>query len=377
MTITKQAVPDRAGLDAAAHTADGVSGHIGPLDGIRALAVMLVILSHTGLGWIIPGGFGVTIFFFLSGYLITTLMRGEQAKTRKVSLPAFYLRRFLRIMPPLWITMLFGIALGIGGTFEIDWIGVAAQFTLVVNYTAAFGHPSGVPYMPLWSLAVEEHYYLVFPLFYVTVLRHLSGRAAAGLCLALCVLVLAGRLAHVVAGTDLGNIYVWSHTRIDSILFGAILALYRNPAIDRDFRGLGPAAAAAGGLLILFTLAVRDPVFRETLRYTLQGVGLYLVFAWVVPSQGLIARILTSQPARFAGLLSYTLYLSHFLLIHLIMTHAPALGPVIGPGVGILLSVVYSVAMYVCVERPLAALRKRLHGAGRRARPGPDTQAAT
>src|SRR3954452_12354755 len=79
-------------------------GHVPVLDGFRALAIILVMLSHVGLGHIIPGGFGVTIFFFLSGYLITSLLRVEAGRTRSIDLRSFYLRRSVRILPPFYIT---------------------------------------------------------------------------------------------------------------------------------------------------------------------------------------------------------------------------------------------------------------------------------
>src|SRR5277367_6687518 len=74
--------------------------HIPSLDGLRAVSFFIVFLAHSRLEWIVPGGFGVTVFFFLSGYLITTLMRLEVERTRDVSLKHFYLRRALRILPP-------------------------------------------------------------------------------------------------------------------------------------------------------------------------------------------------------------------------------------------------------------------------------------
>src|SRR5579862_2046258 len=75
------------------------------LDGIRAISVLIVVLSHSELGTLIPGGLGVTIFFFLSGYLITTLLLAENARTGKINIPRFYARRMFRLMPPLFISL--------------------------------------------------------------------------------------------------------------------------------------------------------------------------------------------------------------------------------------------------------------------------------
>ena len=79
------------------------SGAIPSLDGIRAVSILIVFVAHLGYDNIVPGGLGVTVFFFLSGYLITTLLRRELAKNGAISLPQFYLRRVLRILPPLYL----------------------------------------------------------------------------------------------------------------------------------------------------------------------------------------------------------------------------------------------------------------------------------
>ena len=85
--------------------------YIPGLDGIRAIAFLLVYVAHTGLGVLIPGGLGVTIFFFLSGYLITTLLRMESERTGTISISRFYLRRTLRIFPPMYVTLVVWLVL--------------------------------------------------------------------------------------------------------------------------------------------------------------------------------------------------------------------------------------------------------------------------
>lgn len=113
---------------------------LSPLDGLRAAAVLIVILSHAGLGHIVPGGFGVTIFFFLSGYLITTLMVKEWDKSEKIDLSAFYLRRAVRILPPMFIAIAITVALSILG-FGKDFIYGALiwDFLFLSNYAPLFG----------------------------------------------------------------------------------------------------------------------------------------------------------------------------------------------------------------------------------------------
>src|SRR5277367_989908 len=113
------------------------SSHIPSLDGLRALSFLLVFGSHAGLGKVIPGGFGVTVFFFLSGYLITTLMRKEIEQSHTVNLKHFYLRRAFRILPPFYLILLSSIALtelGILGHDRLQVMPTASQLLHFSNF---------------------------------------------------------------------------------------------------------------------------------------------------------------------------------------------------------------------------------------------------
>jgi len=110
--------------------------YINNLDGIRALAVLIVLVAHAGFGHIVPGGFGVTVFFFLSGFLITTLLIAEYEKHQTISLKKFFLRRFFRLFPPLFISLILAyglVAVGLLGG-EISAGGVFYQLFYLANY---------------------------------------------------------------------------------------------------------------------------------------------------------------------------------------------------------------------------------------------------
>jgi peptidoglycan/LPS O-acetylase OafA/YrhL len=140
--------------------------YIPSLDGIRAISFFLVFFSHIGLGGVVPGGFGVSIFFLLSGFLITTLLRAEFGRYQRISLSSFYLRRVLRILPPLYVTLALAALLWYP---DIPFAGTVAQALQVSNYYEIFASDprSMKGTAVLWSLAVEEHFYLIFPLLYV------------------------------------------------------------------------------------------------------------------------------------------------------------------------------------------------------------------
>ncbi len=136
---------------------------------MRTIAFLLVFVAHSMPYRDLPGGFGVTVFFFLSGYLITTLLRNEAQRRRSINLKNFYLRRVLRIFPPCYVTVVIVSTLAVFGLIynTESYKSLVAAFLYFSNYWNIFGLgnlPAGMGV--LWSLAVEEHYYLLFPPLY-------------------------------------------------------------------------------------------------------------------------------------------------------------------------------------------------------------------
>lgn len=332
------------------------------LDGVRAVAILIVFVAHCGYGHLVPGGFGVTVFFFLSGYLITTLLRIERANAGSVSLQAFYLRRALRILPPMYLTL--AITGGLYAAGLLDWMpvetaAILGQATFLTNYPGLFDTEAVLP-VPLWSLAIEEHFYLIFPLAFVLWLGRMSPRRAALACLALCLAVLAIRCLNVWRLPDYSLNYSWTHTRIDAILFGCGLGLWNNPVVAGD-RAWRPRAwqVSLSLAVILGTLAVRDPAFRESLRYTLQSAALFVPFAYLLHGEGVAVRWLASRPMRQLGLWSYSFYLAHMAIVALVLHLAPGLhGPALMLA-AFLPTLAWCWAMSRFVERPCARLRRR------------------
>ncbi|NYE62160.1 peptidoglycan/LPS O-acetylase OafA/YrhL [Duganella sp. 1224] len=344
--------------------------HLPSLDGIRALAVMIVFLSHAGWGHLIPGGLGVTIFFFLSGYLITTLMRREYARRQRIDFKAFYLRRVYRILPPMYLVLFSLLILWLAGAVpgQVTPGGVLAQVLQVTNYYVIQPDNTGiVPYTgTFWSLAVEEHFYLVFPLLFALGARRWPLQRLALLLLGLCGLVLLWRCVLVYGWHVPSNrTYMATDTRFDNMLFGCIMALWRNPALDAgDLPGAprqrGLWLAGAGGLLLL-TLVVRDPALRETWRYTLQGLALFPLFWLAVRYPAWWPfRWLNWRPVQWVGLVSYVFYLSHFYFLALCEQWLGQRTALVAAA-ALVLTLAYSALVYQLVELPFARLRRRLH----------------
>jgi peptidoglycan/LPS O-acetylase OafA/YrhL len=337
-------------------------GYIPAIDGMRAVAILLVISSHLGADRLVPGGFGVTLFFFISGYLITHLMIGECSKNGSISIRRFYLRRFLRLMPAL-VVMITVVSTSFYLLRPVPVAQILAASLYYMNYyTLSVGGPPS-PFGPMWSLAVEEHYYLLFPILFA-----LGWRTPKGFLLALvtvattvllwrCVLVLHYQVAE-------SRTYLATDTRIDSILFGAMLAtiyvIYPEilAVASRFWWPIGLTA-------ILFSFVFRNEVFRETLRYSLQGIALIPLFYAILNNRSLhFGKVLLEAPlAIWIGKISYSLYLWHFAVL-LFADIEFGIRNWTWLSFNIVADILLACGSYYLIERNFNNLRARLHAGG-------------
>lgn len=291
------------------------------LDGLRAVSILLVVVSHFGLGTIVPGGLGVTLFFFISGYIITSILLREYEKSATLDIKAFYIRRFLRLTPALYGYILFAVPVCLLVGLKIYWMDVGATLLYITNYWEifhGFGLPDELsPFSITWSLAIEEHFYIFYPALLLLLMKF-RWRPETVLT-AIIIIVLGWRL-WLALGVGLDHIqpsriYKGSDTRIDSILFGALFAILykKHEAYRRVMHSQG--SLILGAALLLGTLLYRDEIFRETWRYSIQGIAITLFFAPIVLGQGRIARFLATAPMVYIGKISYSLYLYHWLIV--------------------------------------------------------------
>lgn len=311
--------------------------HIPGLDGVRAVSILLVLAGHYGFGMVVPGGLGVTIFFFLSGFLITTLLLREQDRTDGIDLRNFYIRRVLRLTPELFafVLIIAAVAAWQGLTVRpVELLAALFSFTNYYHLTVGMcGYDTCAGWHMLWSLAVEEHFYLVFPL---TLL--LVGRRPRALLLVLAVVLVASPLWRLVVVKALSLDPEWTYkasdARLDSLAYGCALAVLfaRFPRSLTFAEHRGPAVFAAAAALMLLSLAIRDPVFRDCGRYTLQGlaIGLAFVGLYASASGAGLRRCLDAAPMAWMGRLSYGTYLWHFVPLDIVLQmlgvrHAAAL----------------------------------------------------
>jgi peptidoglycan/LPS O-acetylase OafA/YrhL len=387
-------------------------------DGVRAVAILLVIVWHTAVvtGFpeeamgafrplIMSGWMGVDLFFALSGFLITTLLVREEAAGAdegvpgkgRIHLARFYLRRGLRILPIFYLV--FAVNTLVLARFPIfstiharqlaahrSFLGLVPYATFWGNYFPAYSprfssrlfYDPGESYLVYWSLCVEEHFYLLWPLFLFAV-RDRRARLATALavCAGVCVL----RFVAAARGWEASDTtyHSVSHYRLDAILWGAAAALVHDrwpmtSAVRRGALGVGVAAVAA--LLVTRALSLRPP--STLLGLSVGMTALAVTAALLVlelgsaPRSGL-ARALEIAPLRSIGRVSYGMYLVHFQMMDLgsfLLQRGPTQPtlPAFFSACLLFAALSYAAAwvLYRAVERPFLDIKDRYFSAGRR-----------
>ena len=342
-------------------------GYIPGLDGMRAIAVLIVMVAHFGLAHIIPGGFGVTVFFFISGFLITRLLLAEKEKDGSIGLKNFYVRRFLRLLPALYF-MLIVTSLGLRFLGAAPGLGeTLAAATYTMNYYDLWltfnGQPQVGPWGHLWSLAVEEHFYLLFPLILIGFKDNIKGALKA--CIAVCALVLGWRLvAYYGLGFPGKYNYAASDARLDSIVYGCVLSLAMHVKPDAKIldRITGVLPMAGAVVVLLGCFLFRDEGFRQTWRYSLQGLALLVVFRnlYFWSSLAWTTKILEWRPMAWTGKISYGLYLWHIpIALYLDQYSSVEYGGLTFMALGMSLTYLISWFSFQYVEKPVVGLRRK------------------
>lgn len=303
--------------------------HIPALDGLRGLAVAGVLLFHAGH---LTGGFlGVDLFFVLSGFLITSLLLLEREGTGRVDLAAFWGRRFRRLLPALLVVLVAVVAYGaiemspagladlrrdaLGTLFYVaNWVAIDAGS----DYWAAYAEPS--PLEHTWSLAIEEQFYVLWPLVVAGTLLVARGRRWA-LGAVTGGLIVASVTALVLAyepGGGTNRAYYGTDTRLAAILYGAVAALLlagrrRAPSEPAERALAGAALPALAVLAVAWVTAAGTDPWLYRWGFPLLGVSAAVLIAAVTGPRALgLRRVLETAPLTHLGTISYGLYLWHW-----------------------------------------------------------------
>jgi peptidoglycan/LPS O-acetylase OafA/YrhL len=293
------------------------------LDGIRAVAVTLVIVSHCFVGARGAGPVGVGVFFVLSGFLITSILATERATTGTVDLRFFYIRRALRLYPALVAfvaVFVAGLVLGVWPTALAKGLGTAAMalsYTTDVFTIVGKGRWVAPELRLTWSLAVEEQFYLLWPITYLVLARKLktTHRLIAALAVGTVVAALARWAASTQAAVALSPI-TWT----DALLIGGAIAVACRSGMLQPRRiNILVMAVAALPALRIARYGYR-PGFDQIIGLTLfdLGVGLWILHALAPPGR---FDVLGSRALARLGRLSYGMYLWHSIVIALLAPH--------------------------------------------------------
>ncbi|WP_197648394.1 acyltransferase family protein [Sulfobacillus thermosulfidooxidans] len=311
---------------------EGQARYMPGLDGLRALAVLAVIFYH--LQWpFAPGGLlGVNVFFVLSGYLITDILLAHYEKTGNLNLRHFWVRRARRLLPALWALLLIVMSWVI--LFDPHQIIALRQDVLAalfyvsnwwyiyhhVSYFSQFGPPS--PLTHLWSLAVEEQFYLLWPLLLFGLLRFVKIRRHRLILILGLALISAGLMAILYhPGANPNRVYYGTDTRAFALLIGAELAFLwpsrHLPVLSQRKRHLVDLLGLLGLLMftamVIFTNEYQPFLYRGGM-FILAVTSAFLVAALAAP-WSYLNRILGSRPLRWLGVRSYGIYLWHYPVI--------------------------------------------------------------
>lgn len=340
------------------------------LDGIRAVAVIAIIIYHLNPQWLWGGFLGVDTFFVISGYLITSLLLTEYHNTGKIELTSFWLRRVKRLIPAvLFLVMGVLVLTLIFMPTEIQKVradSIAAIFYVsnwwyIMQNVDYFEQFAVQPLKHLWSLAIEEQFYLVFPILLLSLLSFIRRlKSIRIIFLILLVISMITMMVLYVPNENVARVYFGTDTRIQTLLMGVLLALVWPPfqlkaKVNRKMRMMIDTAGVVG-LAILFICFKFVSETNSILYYggffLISAVTLLVIASSVHPS-GYFAKFLGNKVFTFIGSRSYSLYLWHYpiiVLIHhqFVQGQIPSLVYV----VEILLMVLMAEFSYKFIEQP-------------------------
>jgi peptidoglycan/LPS O-acetylase OafA/YrhL len=339
-------------------------GNIPSLDGLRAISISIVLLAHASLMWRDPsatagwslgwaGGIGVDLFFVISGFLITWLLLRERRRRGTISLRAFYVRRAWRILPAYLVFLGSLVVMSSFGLVQLTARDCAGALTYTVNFLPGASWPIG----HLWSLSVEEHFYLFWPLLLV-VLGPGRACALAGGYFVLAPLV---RLLIWALAAEILDIDYCTPARIDTIAAGCLLAYLADNANARRLLTLPSRhwAAATGvlavaGLVVSNTVLTGSGLYVITIHRTFDALCFAgLVWAGISRTDGLLAWLLNVSPMIWLGRLSYGLYLWQQPFLNPHQEYWAGYWPVC-----LALVLVFALVSFALVERPTLRLRE-------------------
>jgi peptidoglycan/LPS O-acetylase OafA/YrhL len=337
------------------------------LDGLRGIAILLVLSHHQLIPYSLSGGFlSVDLFFVLSGFLITMLLLQEFEATRAVSLKNFYLRRALRLGPALVLYLLVSLAV----TYYLNREQFAAELRLVglalaysTNWRMAFGWDHSLdPTAITWSLSIEEQFYLIWPMLLVLCLAAGIKRKQLSSALILIIFaILLHRHELWTTGAEHSRLYYGTDTRADAPLMGCLIALIPVRQLSdttRRILRLANLAAVACFAYLICTIHFTDALIYRWGYTAIAALCSVIVWTAAMEGSSFMSKLFGFPPFQWFGKVSYGLYLWHWLLLKT-TTFYFWVGPTLDPWARFATAVFISALSFYLIEAPFNRLKSK------------------
>lgn len=316
--------------------------HIPGLDALRALAITAVLIYHLRPATLTGGFIGVDVFFVVSGFLITTLLIREVAKTGRINLPKFWLRRARRLLPALFLCVITSVSIAMLTSFEL-LVGIGRQTLGALTFSnnwleifagsSYFARTSPQLFVNFWSLAVEEQFYLFWPLLFALSLALIPKAAnRAGVAAGLAVISALWMAWNVTPGEDATRAYYGTDTHLFGLTAGIALAFtwQRRSILDTpQWRRYSPLLSLGAFTLLATLMATvhEDSLWPFRGGLFLASISTTILIATLITGTHPALPVLESRPVRWVGERSYGIYLWHWPVILIADALTPALAP--------------------------------------------------
>lgn len=336
--------------------------HIPALDGLRAVAVFLVIISHFGFV-MVPGAHGVMIFFVLSGFLITWLLLKEDERYGTISLSGFYKRRTLRIFPAFYVYWLVLVTLLLATGKSVLWPHAWSALFYSSNYYSAINGDPNNGFSHTWSLAIEEQFYLLWPFVFLLLRSNLKRMTMflVGLIGAIWI-----HRAVLCFGFHVDQAYIQAafDTRLDELMVGCLLAvLLRRRALSPLWRAVSvnallPLATIALLAISVYTGEIYIDRYRDVFGFAIEPLLVAILIAQLIAFSSTRLWSWTEwEVMKFLGRISYSLYLYQQLTLYPAKKALAAYPVALQLAGAILVTIILATISHYFIERPLLKLK--------------------
>lgn len=332
------------------------------LDGIRGIAIVTVCLAHYGVPIIQRGGFGVDVFFTLSGFLITSILLGEHTKTGDINFRNFYVRRLLRLFPALFCLLaVYGTLVTLfGKDLSRHYTDIALVFFYVANWAGAAGLNRPGELGHTWSLSVEEQFYFLWPVIFFLLIKKWGARGLFAVSVGLTLLSMS-EMFLLARSVPWWRVYYGFDTRAFTLLIGCCFAIVfhfwkERITLARHLEAVLPWVAFGGMALFMFRrdAFLSDPDFFRGPIFIIPLLTVGLIYTAVMPGFSISKAVLSNRVLVYFGKRSYGLYLWHYWILNVV--NPKQIAPLLGCA---LASLIVTEVSYRLIELPFLSLKHK------------------